>query len=189
MCLVFPSTLTKTTQRWFHQLPQKSISSFKDLAEKFRTQFITNVPPTKSIHDLRMCKHEVTESLGSYLDRFNKVVMQIENLSDEIAIEAMKNGTRLRKLKDKIMTKEHITFFEVMAMATKLIQLDEDRKVRREDDKTPLKKKERAKPRRPRPQRPYFSGSAGGPTSGFRKEIENYTSLNAPRSRSLCGSE
>ena len=38
---------------------------------------------------------------------------------------------------------------------------------------------------RPRPQRPYFRGSVGGPTSGFRKEIENYTSLNAPRSQVL----
>ena len=48
-----------------------------------------------------------------------------------------------------------------------------------------LLKKKRSEPRRPRPQRPYFRGSAGGPTSGFRKEIENYTSLNAPRSQVL----
>ena len=53
-----------------------------------------------------MYKQKVTESLRSYLDRFNKVTMHIENLSDETAIEAMKNGTRLGKLKDKIMTKE-----------------------------------------------------------------------------------
>ena len=111
--------------------------------------------------------------------------MQIENLSDETAIEAMKNGTRLGKLKDKIMTKEPITFSEVMAMETKLIKMDEDRRLRRKDDKAPLKNEERFEPRRPRPQHPYFRGLAGSPSSKFRKEIENYTPLNAPRSKVL----
>ena len=55
--------------------------------------------------------------------------MQIENLSDKMTIEAMKNGTRLGKLNDKIMTKEPTTFSEVMAMATKLIKMDEDRRL------------------------------------------------------------
>ena len=77
-----------------------------------------------------MCKQEATESLRSYLDRFNKVAIQIKNLSDEQAIEAMKNGTCLEKLKDKIMTKEPATLSTVMAMAMKLIKLDEDRRLR-----------------------------------------------------------
>ena len=66
--------------------------------------------------------------------------MQIEKLNDETTIEAMKNGMRLGKLKDKIMNKEPTTFSEVMVMATKLIKMDEDRRLRHEDDKTPLKK-------------------------------------------------
>ena len=97
----------------------------------------------------------------------------------------MKNGTQLRKLKDKIMTKEPTTFSEVMAMTTKLIKMDEDRRLRREYNKMPLKTEERSEPRRPRPQRPYFRSSAGSPTSGFIKEIKNYTPLNAPRSKVL----
>ena len=56
--------------------------------------------------------------------------MQIENLSDETAIKAMKNGTWLGKLKDDIMIEEPSTFFEVMVMATKLIKMDEDRRLR-----------------------------------------------------------
>ena len=90
LCQVFPSTLTKTAQRWFHQLPKNFVSFFEELVEKFRIRFITNVPLVKNIYDLQMCKKEVTKSLNSYLDRFNKVVMQIENLNDETTIEAMK---------------------------------------------------------------------------------------------------
>ena len=70
--------LTKTAQRWFHQLPKNYVSFFEELVEKFRTRFITNVPLAKNINDFRMCKQEVTKSLRSYLDRFNKISMQIE---------------------------------------------------------------------------------------------------------------
>ena len=40
----------------------------------------------------------------------------------------MKNGMRLGKLKDDIMIEEPSTFSEVMAMATKLTKMDEDRR-------------------------------------------------------------
>ena len=70
-------------------------------------------------------------------------------------------------------------------MATKLIKMDEDRRLRYEDDEAPLKNEERSEPRRPRPQRPYFRGLAGSLASEFRKEIENYIPLNAPRSKVL----
>ena len=119
-----------------------------------------------------MFKQKATESLRSYLDRFNKVTMQIENLSDEMAIEEMKNGTRLGKLKDKIMTKEPTTFFEVISMAMKLIKLDEDKRLRRDDDRTPFKKEERSEPRRPRPQCPYFRGSTGSLASELKKTLK-----------------
>ena len=62
-----------------------------------------NILPAKSIHDLRVYKQEANEFLRSYLDRFNKVAMQIQNLSDKTAIEAMKNATWLGRLKDDIM--------------------------------------------------------------------------------------
>ena len=91
LCRVFPRTLTDIAQNWLHQLPQNSVSSFDDLAEQFRTRFITNILPAKSIHDLRVCRQEANESLRSYLDKFNKIPMRIQNLSDETTIEALKN--------------------------------------------------------------------------------------------------
>ena len=112
------------------------MSSFDDLAEQFRTRFITNIPPTKSIHDLRVCRQEANESLRSYFDKFNKIAIRIQNLSNETAIEALKNGTRLGRFKDDIMVKKPTTFTKAMALATRLIDMDEDRRVRQDDDKT-----------------------------------------------------
>ena len=70
-------------------------------------------------------------------------------------------------------------------MATKLIKMDEDRRLWCKDDKIPIKNDDRSESRRPRPQRPFFRGSVSSTTSGYRKEVENYTPLNAPRSKVL----
>ena len=116
--------------------------------------------------------------MKSYLDRFNKVTIQIENLSDETAIETLKNGTRLGRLKDDILVYKPSTFTEAMAMAIKLIKMDEDRRLWREDDKMPPKNDDRSKSRRPRPQRSFFRSLARSIAGGYRKEVENYTPLN-----------
>ena len=97
----------------------------------------------------------------------------------------MKNRTRLGRLKNDIMVQEPSTFTEAMAMATKLIKMDEDRRLQHEDDKTPIKNDDRSESRRPRLQRPFFRSSTGSITSRYRKEVENYTPLNAPRSKIL----
>ena len=90
----------------------------------------------------------------------------------------MKNGTRLRKLKDDIMVQEPSTFIEVMAMATKLIKMHED-------DKMPIENDDRVESRGSRPQRLFFRRSTGSTTSGYRKEVENYTPFNVLRSKVL----
>ena len=61
--------------------------------------------------------------------------MQIEHLSNKAAIDALKFGTKMGKLRDKITTKKLQTFLEAMAIATKLIDLDEDRRDMRKKDK------------------------------------------------------
>ena len=106
-------------------------------------------------------------------------------MSDETAIEALKNGTRLGRLKDDIMVYEPSTFTEAMAMATKLIKMNEDRRLWREDDKMLIKNDDRSESRRSRPQRPFFRSSTGSTASGYQKEVENYTPLNAPRLKVL----
>ena len=67
-------------------------------------------------------------------------------MSNESAVDALKFGTKLRKLQDKITTKKPQTFPEAMAIATKLIDLDEDRRdMRKRDDERGPKRKEEKK--------------------------------------------
>ena len=94
-------------------------------------------------------------------------------MSDETAIEALKNRTRLGRLKDDIMVKKPVTFTKAMALATRLIDMDEDRRVRQDDDRTPARNNDKFGFGRSRPQRPFLGGSAGRQNAGFRKEVDN----------------
>ena len=55
--------------------------------------------------------------------------MQIEHLNDEVVTDAMKMGTRMGKLHDKIMIKKPQTFSKVMETTIKFVNLDEDKKI------------------------------------------------------------
>ena len=54
------------------------------------------------------------------------MAIQIEHLSNEAAIDTLKYGTKIGKLREKIMTKKPQTFPKAMVIATKLIDLDKD---------------------------------------------------------------
>ena len=98
--------------------------------------------------------------------------MQIEHLSNESAIDALKFGTKLRKLRDKITTKKPQTFPEAMEIATKLIDLDEDRRDmrKRHDERGPKRREEKKESKRE-----YSSNKQ-------RSDDKRYAPLNAPRS-------
>ena len=63
------------------------------------------------------------------------------------------------RLKDDIMVKKPATFTKAMALATRLIDMDEDRRVRQEDDKTPARNNDKFGFGRSRPQQPFLGGS------------------------------
>ena len=55
-------------------------------------------------------------------------------MSNKVAIDALKYSTKMEKLRDKIMTKKPQTFPEAMAIITRLIYLDEDRRKMRKKE-------------------------------------------------------
>ena len=61
--------------------------------------------------------------------------MQIKHLSNEAAIDALKFGTKLEKLRDKITIKKAQTFLEAMAIVTTPIDLDKDIRDMQKKDK------------------------------------------------------
>ncbi|XP_057747230.1 uncharacterized protein LOC130966442 [Arachis stenosperma] len=93
-CKAFPTTLTKTAIEWFDSLPPRSITSFDDLAKKFLARFSTHKDKAKHAPRLLGIKQGDRESLRSYMERFNKACLDIQNLPTEAAIMGLINGLR-----------------------------------------------------------------------------------------------
>ncbi|XP_015965707.1 uncharacterized protein LOC107489473 [Arachis duranensis] len=91
-CKAFPTTLTKIVIKWFDSLPPRTITSFDDLAKKFQARFSIQKDKTKHTPSLLGIKQEDRENLRSYMKRFNKAYLDIQNFLTEAAIMGLING-------------------------------------------------------------------------------------------------
>ncbi|XP_050229177.1 uncharacterized protein LOC126678318 [Mercurialis annua] len=128
LCRVFPTTLTGTAQRWYNKLKPGSIKSFASLSTEFLNGYLTNIPATTITSILRSCIQEEGEMLRSYVERFNKQAMKIDNLNVDMATEALREGTQFGKLVDKLLVNKPTTFSNQMGIAQKYFELDEGRR-------------------------------------------------------------
>ncbi|KAL4330083.1 hypothetical protein AHAS_Ahas13G0364600 [Arachis hypogaea] len=91
-CKAFLTILTKTAIKWFDNLPPRPISSFDNLAKKFLARFSIQKDKTKHTPSLLGIKQGDREILRSYMERFNKICLDIQSLPTEVAIMGVING-------------------------------------------------------------------------------------------------
>ncbi|XP_057747647.1 uncharacterized protein LOC130966842 [Arachis stenosperma] len=125
-CKAFPTTLTKTTIRWFDNLSPRSISSFDDMAKKFLARFSIQKDNAKHAPSLLEIKQGERETLRNYMERFNKTCMDIQNLPTEAAIMGLINGLRERPFSQSISKKYPTSPNEVQERAAKYINMEEN---------------------------------------------------------------
>lgn len=70
MCRVFPASLHGQALVWFHKIPAKSVSYFKELSRLFLTQYSCNRRQIKDLDYLFNLKKSVTESIRDSTKRF-----------------------------------------------------------------------------------------------------------------------
>ena len=103
MCRAFPTTLKGPTRIWFSRLTPNSISTFKELSTQFTSHFIERHRYKKSTACLISIRQREDETLRSYIARFNKEALSIDEADDKILVAAFTNGLQksLRKGKDR----------------------------------------------------------------------------------------
>ncbi|XP_057756155.1 uncharacterized protein LOC130975365 [Arachis stenosperma] len=124
-CKAFPTTLTKTA-KWFDSLPPRSIASFDDLAKKFLARFSIQKDKAKHAPNLLGIKQGDWESLRNYMERFNKVCLDIQSLLIEASIMGLINGLREGPFSHSISKKYPTTLNEVQERAEKYINMEEN---------------------------------------------------------------
>ena len=77
---------------WFNQLTPNSISTFKELSAQFTSHFIEGYRYKKSTACLMSIKQRKDKTLRSYIARFNKEVLSINEIDDKILVAVFTNG-------------------------------------------------------------------------------------------------
>nr|GMC46634.1 uncharacterized protein LOC109164437 [Ipomoea batatas] len=86
MCKAFLPTLKGLAQKWFLALPSQSIRCFNDLADRFLTHYAINIKPQRNLTHLSGISQAEGEALTTYLTRWQKEVLTIEGLDEQVAI-------------------------------------------------------------------------------------------------------
>ncbi|XP_056691831.1 uncharacterized protein [Spinacia oleracea] len=124
-CKVFPSTLEGIAQSWFGKIPKGTITSFRQLAILFRTQYVANIARERMTGELMSVIQGPHESLREYISRFNMEASNIPKLQQEVAVLAMMTGLRDGEFKSYLGRKSFTTLAEVLGKANEFIKSEE----------------------------------------------------------------
>ncbi|GAU10583.1 hypothetical protein TSUD_422950, partial [Trifolium subterraneum] len=77
-CKLFPLSLTRGASTWWRNLPPSSIDSWEELCRMFTAHFTTSRRHPKTLASLKAIVQGPEESLRNYIERFNKVSVEVE---------------------------------------------------------------------------------------------------------------
>ncbi|XP_057757849.1 uncharacterized protein LOC130976910 [Arachis stenosperma] len=112
--------------KWFDSLPPRSITSFDQFAKNFLARFSIQKDKAKHAPSLLGIKQGHRKSLCSYMERFNKACLDIQNLPTEAAIMGLINGLREGPFSHSISKKHPTSLNEVQERAEKYINMEEN---------------------------------------------------------------
>ena len=139
MYRAFPTTLKGPIRIWFSKLTPNSISTFKKLSAQFALYFIRGHRYKKSTPCLMNISQRKDEMLRSYITRFNKETLSINEVNDKILVVAFTNGLQKGKFLFSLYKNDPKTMSDVLYRATKYMNIEDALLAREEKPK----KKER----------------------------------------------
>ena len=119
MCIAFPTTLKGPARIWFNRLMSNSIGTFKELSAQFTSHFIGGHRYKKFIACLMNIKQREDETLSSYITRFNKEALLIDEADNKILVAAFTNGLQKGKFLFSLYKNDPKTMSDVLHRATK----------------------------------------------------------------------
>ena len=92
MCRALPTTFKGPARVWFSKIPSNSVSSFKELSKLFVNNFIGGQRHKRCSSSLLTIKQEKNESLWSFITRFNRKALSVDEVDDKLLLAAFHNG-------------------------------------------------------------------------------------------------
>ena len=112
-----PTTLKGFTQVWFNKIPPNSISSFKELSKLFVNNFIGGQRHKLSSSSLLTIEQGENESLRSFITRFNREALTVDEVDDKLLLAAFHNDINSNLFIHKLYEKELQSMAELIHSA------------------------------------------------------------------------
>ena len=92
LCRSFPTTLKGAAREWFTKLSTSSVDSFEQLSNAFLRHFIGGQRPKRPADHLLTIKQGEKETLWSYVKRFTRETLEVDEADDKVQLTTFKAG-------------------------------------------------------------------------------------------------
>ena len=117
MCRAFLTTLKGLAWVWFSKIPPNTISSFEELSKLFVNNFIGGQRHKRSSSNLLTIEQGENESLRSFITRFNREALTVDEVDDKLLLAAFHNGVNFDLFIHKLYEKEPQSMAELVYSA------------------------------------------------------------------------
>ena len=118
-------TLKGPVRIWFSRLTPNSVNTLKELSAQFTSHFIRGHRYKRSTACLMSIKQREDKTLRSYITRFNKEALSIDEADDKILVAAFTNGLRKGKFLFCLYKNDLKTMTDVLYRATKYMNAED----------------------------------------------------------------
>ncbi|GAU46749.1 hypothetical protein TSUD_402740 [Trifolium subterraneum] len=127
-CKLFPLSLVRGASTWWRNLPPGSIDSWEELCRTFTAHFTTSRRHPKTVASLKAIVQGPEESLRNYIERLNKVSVEVE-ATDKMKLYLLEKGLREgTKFQEAVGILEVQTLDALFELAQRYIKYEDKQK-------------------------------------------------------------
>ncbi|XP_050259175.1 uncharacterized protein LOC126704195 [Quercus robur] len=125
LCHSFLTTLKGPAREWFTKLQTLSIDNFDQLSSAFLHHFIGGQRPKRPVDYLLTVKQGEKETLRSYVQRFTRETLEVDEADDKVQLTTFKAGLRSRDLVASLAKNPPKTMAEMLLKAQKYMNAED----------------------------------------------------------------
>ena len=125
MCRAFPTTLKGLARVWFSKIPPNSVSSIEKLSKLFVNNFIRGQRHKRSSSNLLTVEQGENESLRSFITRFNREALTVDEVDDKLLLAAFHNGVNSDLFINKLYEKKPQSMAELVHSAQNFMNAED----------------------------------------------------------------
>ena len=150
LCHFFPTTLKGVAREWFTKLPTSSIDNFEQLGSSFPRHFVGGQRPKRPADHLLTIRQGKKETLRSYVTRFTRETLEVDEADDKVQLTTFKAGLKSREFVVSLAKNPSKTMVEMLLKVQKYMNAEDALAAIEGVEKPKEKKKEKEDDRRGR---------------------------------------